>query len=122
FCVRPSNGPRPRQLAGSEHFLASQLAYAPLRWLTGSAVAAANLTAWLSYALAAVAMQALCVGLRIAPGAAVVVAVAYGFGWHGTPGRVHILQSQHLWLPVIALALDRLRERASAGRTLVGQT
>jgi len=67
-------------------------------------------------------MQALCVRLGIAPGAAFVVAVAYGFGWHGTPGRVHILQSQHLWLPVIALALDRLRERASAGRTLVGQT
>jgi hypothetical protein len=64
-------------------------------------------------------MQALCVRLGIAPGAAFVVAVAYGFGWHGTPGRVHILQSQHLWLPVIALALDRLRERANAGRAAV---
>jgi hypothetical protein len=115
----PVNWPAPHQLAGSEHFLASQLAYVPLRWITGSAVAAANLTAWLSYVLAAVAMQALCVRLGIGSGAAFVVAVAYGFGWHGTPGRVHILQSQHLWLPLIALALDRLRQRANAGRATV---
>lgn len=112
----PVNWPAPHQLAGSEHFLASQILYAPLRWLTASPLAAANLTALCSYALAAAAMDALLVGLGIAPSAAVVLAIAYGFGWHGTPGRMHILQSQHVWLPLAALALHRLRARPTAAR------
>src|SRR5258706_7891139 len=32
---------------------------------------------------------------------------------------MHILQSQHLWLPLVALALHRLRERPSAWRAAV---
>ncbi|HEY0988810.1 MAG TPA: hypothetical protein VGD80_17205, partial [Kofleriaceae bacterium] len=115
----PVNWPAPHQLAGSEHFLASQLVYAPLRWLIDSPVAAANLTALLSYALAAAAMDALLVGLGILPSAAAVLAIAYGYGWHGTPGRMHILQSQHVWLPLVALALHRLRARPTAVRAAV---
>jgi hypothetical protein len=57
--------------------------------------------------------------LGIAPAAAFIAALAYGFGWQGTPGRLHILQSQHVWLPLMALALHRLRERPAAGPTLV---
>lgn len=112
----PVNWPAPHQLAGSEHFLASQLVYAPLRWLTASPLAAANLTALLSYAGAAAAMDALLVALGVAPSAAAVLAVAYGFGWHGTPGRMHILQSQHVWLPLAALALHRVRARPTVLR------
>jgi hypothetical protein len=107
----PLNWPAPGQLAGSEHFLSSQLLFVPLRWLTGSSLAAANLTALLSYALAVLCMDVLLIALGIEPWAAFVVAFAYGFGWIGRPGRLHILQSQHFYMPLAALALHRLRSR-----------
>jgi hypothetical protein len=114
----PLNWPAPGQLAGSEHFLASQLLYVPLRWLTSSGVAAANLTALASYVLAALGMYALLVVLGIEPAAAFVVALAYAFGWQGRPGRLHILQGQHFYLPLGALVLHRLRDRPTPWRAL----
>jgi hypothetical protein len=114
----PVNHPAPGQLAGSEHFLSSQLLFAPLRWLAGSSVAAANLTALLSYVLAVACMDVLLIALGIEPWAAFVVALSYGFGWQGRPGRLHILQSQHFYVPLAALALHRLRERPTRGRAL----
>jgi hypothetical protein len=115
----PLNWPAPGQLAGSEHFLSSQLLFVPLRWLTDSSLAAANLTALLSYVLAVVCMDVLLVALGIEPWAAFVVAFSYGFGWIGRPGRLHILQSQHFYLPLAALALHRLRAQPTRGRALV---
>ena len=115
----PLNWPAPGQLAGSEHFLSSQLLFVPLRWLTDSSLAAANLTALLSYVLAVLCMDVLLIALGIEPWAAFVVAFAYGFGWIGRPGRLHILQSQHFYLPLVALALHGLRTRPTRGRALV---
>jgi hypothetical protein len=114
----PLNWPAPGQLAGSEHFLASQLLYGPLRWLTASAVAAVNLTALASYLLAAIGMYALLLVLGIEPAAAFVVALTYAFGWQGRPGRLHILQSQHFYLPLGALVLHRLRDRPTPWRAV----
>jgi hypothetical protein len=114
----PLNWPAPGQLAGSEHFLSNQLLFVPLRWLTGSSLAAANLTALLSYALAVLCMDVLLIALGIEPWAAFVVSFAYGFGWIGRPGRLHILQSQHFYLPLVALALFRLRTRPTPWRAL----
>src|SRR5262249_13247040 len=105
-------------LAGSEHFLSSQLLFVPLRWLTDSSLAAANLTALLSYVLAVLCMDALLIALGIEPWAAFLVSFAYGFGWIGRPGRLHILQSQHFYLPLVALTLHRLRTRPTRGRAL----
>ena len=114
----PINYPAPQQLAGSEHFLASQLLFAPLFRLTGSAVAAANLTANLSHGLAAAAMDALLRALGFARGASFVAALIYGFGWNAVPARLHVLQSQDLFFPLTALALHRLRDRPTAARAL----
>jgi hypothetical protein len=114
----PLNWPAPGQLAGSEHFLSSQLLFVPLRWLTGSSLAAANLTALLSYVLAVLCMDVLLVALGVEPWAAFVAAFAYGFGWIGRPGRLHILQSQHFYVPLVALALHRLRARPTPWRAL----
>jgi hypothetical protein len=114
----PINYPAPQQLAGSEHFLASQILFVPAYWLTGSPVAAANLTANLSYGLAAAAMDALLRALGVGPGAAFIAALAYGFGWNAVPGRLHVLQSQDLFLPLTALALHRLRDRPTGWRAL----
>ena len=114
----PLNWPAPAQLAGSEHFLSCQLFFAPLQWLTGSAVAAANLAALLTYVLAVACMDVLLVALGVNPWAAFVASFAYGFGWIGRPGRLHILQSQHFYLPLLALLLYRLRARPTRGRAV----
>lgn len=55
--------PAPSQLAGAEAFLSSQIVYAPVFWLTGNAVLAANVLILLSYPLAALAMDRLLVAL-----------------------------------------------------------
>ncbi|MGH7893712.1 MAG: hypothetical protein ACREQL_03540 [Candidatus Binatia bacterium] len=112
----PINHPAPAQLAGSEHFLSSQILFGPIRWLTGHSVVAANLTAFLCYPLAATAMAALLRALRVSSGPAFVAGLLYGFGFTAAPGRLHILQTQHLYFPLVVLAVHRLRERPRLGR------
>lgn len=51
--------PAPAQLLGSEHLATSQLAFGPIVWLTDNAVLAANLAAFATYPIAAVAMERL---------------------------------------------------------------
>ncbi len=46
------NWPAPRDLTSTDHFLAWQVLYAPLRWLSGSAFLAFNLTLFLAQPLA----------------------------------------------------------------------
>ena len=106
----PVNYPAPAQLAGSEHFLSSQLVFGPLRWATGDSIVAANLTAFLSYPLAAIAMEALALKLGVARAAAFTVGLLYALG-QPSPGRLHVLQMQYLYFPLAALVLRRLRER-----------
>ncbi len=115
----PVNYPAPHQLTGSESFFASQLLYLPLHALTGRPVAAANLTAFSSYVLAALIMYALLRALAIEGWAALGAAIVYGLGYEGGPGRLHILQNQHLVFPLAALAIHRLRAQPTAARSVV---
>ncbi|HXJ34689.1 MAG TPA: hypothetical protein VMS22_11715 [Candidatus Eisenbacteria bacterium] len=115
----PINYPAAKQLAGSEHFLSSQLLFAPLKLVTGNPLLAANLTAFLCYPLAAAAMSLFLQAVGLSSGVAFVGGLFYGFGAAGTPGRLHILQSQHLYLPLVALMLHRLRARPGRQRALL---
>ncbi|HXJ33122.1 MAG TPA: hypothetical protein VMS22_03710 [Candidatus Eisenbacteria bacterium] len=113
----PVNYPALAQLAGSEHFLAWQILFAPLRVLTGSAFVAANLTAWVSYPLAALAMERCLVGFGVARAPAFALGFVYGVGW-GSMGTLHVLQYSHVCLPLVVLALHALRRRPDPPRTL----
>lgn len=113
----PINYPAPSQLAGSEHFLSSQLLFAPLYATTGEALLATNLVLFLTYPLAALAMQRLLIALGCSSGTAFVV----GFAFALAPGRVppspHNLQFLNLYLPLIALSLRKLRESPDVRHT-----
>jgi len=113
----PINYPAPLQLAGSEHFASSQLVFGPIFWLTGNAVLGANLAALLSYPLGAWVMQRLLIAVGCAGGAAWVAGLLFALGPLRVPASIHTLQYVNLFLPLVALALVRLRERPTAWRT-----
>ncbi|HWP65560.1 MAG TPA: hypothetical protein VNO26_06590 [Candidatus Limnocylindria bacterium] len=113
----PINHPAPGQLTGCEHFLSSQLAFAPVYWVTGNGVLAANWTVWLSYPLAAFAMDCLVRRLGGSPSAAFVAGVAFALGPLRVPANFQVLQYANLYLPVLYLALLALRDRPNAART-----
>ena len=52
----PISAPAPAQLTSSDWFYTAQLVFGPLHAATSSAILAANLTAWLTYPLAAICM------------------------------------------------------------------
>ena len=109
------NFPAPAQLTGTEHFVAFQILFAPLYALTGNALLAANLTVFLTYPLAALAMQRLLLALDCAPGVAWVIGLVFALGPFRVPGHLHLLQYSNLFLPLVALALTRLRARPGIG-------
>lgn len=106
----PSYHPAPEQLAGSDHFLSSQLVFAPLYLVTGNAVLAANALVFLSYPLAGFTMQRLLVALGCHPGAAWVGGLAYALGPLCRVGNIQLVQHLSFWLPAVALALVRLSD------------
>jgi hypothetical protein len=53
------NHPAPAQLTGSDHLFSSQILFAPVYWLTGHPVLATGVVAFLTYPLAAFAMERL---------------------------------------------------------------
>lgn len=118
----PVYHPAPGQLTGSEHFASSQLVFAPVFWPTGNAVLAANAVAFLSYPLAALAMERLLAGLGCGPGAAWVAGLAFALGPLRVPANLQVLQYLNLYLPLVALALTRLRAapRAAGAAGLAG--
>jgi hypothetical protein len=111
--------PSPRMLTGSEHFFALQAAFAPLYWLTGNAVLAANVVVLLSYPGAAIAMDRLLCACGLAPGAAWFGGFAFALGPLRVPGSVQPLQFMNLFLPLVGLASMRLRQ-AFGWRPLAG--
>jgi len=115
----PMNFPATAQLTGSEHFGSSQLVFAPSFWATGNAVFAANVVALISYPLAAFAMQCLLVVLGCASGAAFVGGLLFALGPLRVPGNLHMIQYLNVWLPVVVLALVRLRQRPTTGGAFV---
>jgi hypothetical protein len=103
------NHPAPAQLTGSEHFLSSQLVFAPLYGLTGNALLAANLLALLSYPLGAFAMYRLLLALGCGGGPAWVGGLVLALGPLRVPGNLQVIQYLSFYLPLAALALTRLR-------------
>ena len=115
------NWPAPRQLAGIEHFASTQLIFAPVFWATGNAILATNVVTFLSYPLAAVAMERLLLALGCARVAAVVGGFVFALGPLRVPGNFMVVKYLNLYFPLIALALTRLRDRSTLGHAaLVG--
>jgi hypothetical protein len=106
--------PAPGQLTGSEHFLSSQLAFAPIYAATGNALLAVNLLTWLSYPLAAFAMERLLRALGLSAAAAWPAGLLFALGPLRVPASLQVPQLLNLYFPLIALALLRLRERPDA--------
>ncbi len=114
----PINYPAPAQLTGSEHLATSQLVAAPTYWTTGNAVLAANVATMASYLLAAVAMERLVTALGAVALAAWTAGVVFALGPLRAPANVQTLQYANVFLPLVAVALVRLRERPSARRAI----
>jgi hypothetical protein len=110
--------PAPAQLASAEHMLSSQLLFLPLYQLTGNALLALNVLVLLSYPLAAVAMQRLCLRLGLSAAPAWMAGLLYALGPLRVAGNLHIAQYFNFYLPLIAVAVMRLREQPTAARAV----
>ncbi|HEY8516459.1 MAG TPA: hypothetical protein VIS07_13190 [Candidatus Binatia bacterium] len=108
--------PARQQLASTEHLLAVQLAFAPLRAVTENPVAATNLAAFLTYVLAALCTERLVRALGAHPVAAWLAGLAAALGPLAVPFNVHVLQFSVFWIPLVALLLRRLRDQPTVGR------
>ncbi|HAC78954.1 MAG TPA: hypothetical protein DCG06_01575 [Deltaproteobacteria bacterium] len=112
----PINFPARLQLAGSEHLLSTQILFAPIYQLTQNNLLAANLTLFLTYPISALAMQRLLLALGSRAFPAFVIGLGFSLGPFQAPANLHLLQYLNLYLPLVALALLRLRAVPSAGR------
>lgn len=111
--------PAPGQLTGGEHFLSSQVVFAPLFWMSSNALWSASLLAWLSYPLAAWAMERLLRAYGCRATTAWTVGLLFALGPLRVPANLHVVQYLNVYLPLGALAVLRLHSDASVGRTLV---
>jgi hypothetical protein len=112
------NHPAPAQLAGIEHFVSTQLVFAPVFWLSGNAILATNVTTLLSYPLAALAMDRLLVHLGCSRMAATAAALLFALGPLRLPANFMVIKYLNLYLPLTALALTRLRDTPTSRRAL----
>lgn len=108
--------PAPAQLAAAEHFLSSQLLFAPVYAATGNALLGANVLALASYPLAALAMERLLLALGCGRGAAWTGGMIFALGPLRVPGNLHLIQYLNFYLPLTALAVRALRARPTWGR------
>ena len=99
--------PYARSLAFSEHLLPEALLVAPVQWLTGNAVLAANLGALLGLFLSAVGMWLLVKEWTGNSAAGVVAALVYAFNTftRTEAPRLHLLHME--WWPLALLMLSR---------------
>jgi hypothetical protein len=111
--------PAPGQLAGTDHYLSSQLLFAPVFAATGNALLGANVVALASYPLAALAMQRLLMALGAAALPSWVAGLVFMLGPMRVPGNLQLLQYLNLYLPLAALCVTRVRRRPTAGRALL---
>jgi hypothetical protein len=115
----PINYPAPSQITGSEHFAALQVLFLPVYATTGNPVLALNAILFVSYPLAALAMNRLLAALGFSAAVAWVIGLAYALGALQVPANVHMLHTLAFHLPATALALHRLRETPDARRAAV---
>lgn len=97
-------------LTFSEHLLGLSVIATPLYWLTGSAVAAYNLTLLLTYPLCALAMYALVWRLTGQPVPAFLAGLAYGFAPYRLVQISHIQMLAVFWAPLALLGLHAFIE------------
>jgi hypothetical protein len=110
--------PASGQLTGSEHFLSTQVAFAPLWWLTDNAVLSTNLVALLSYPAAAIAMERLLHAFAYRPAVAWLAGLLFALGPLGVPFNVHVVQYLNFYFPLVALLLVRLRDQPGGRRAV----
>ena len=112
----PPSGP------GAAHELrapgATQLLAVPAIWLTGNPVLVANAIVWLSYPLAAWAAYRLLLALGCDALVAWTGGLVFALGPLRVPANLEVIHYLNVYLALAALALHRLRDRPSAGRTL----
>lgn len=102
--------PSPHMLTASEHFLSSQLVFAPVWAATDNPVLAANVVSLLSYPLAAFAMDRLLRALGLGRAASWAGGLAFALGPPRIPGSNHMPQTLALFLPAVVLAMVRARQ------------
>lgn len=111
--------PALNQLTGAEPFLSSQLVFAPGFFGTGNALFAASVVAWVSYPAAALAMDRLLVALGCVERVAWVGGLAFGLGPLRVPANFQLFQYLNVYLPLVALAITRLRMRPTRSGAVV---
>ena len=112
------NWPAPAQLTGSEHFLSHQMFFSPLAWATGDPILSANVTTWLWYPIGATLLAALALRCGARPLVAWTCGCFFALGPLRVPFSLQTLQYPNAVLPVLALAVARLREHPTGGRAL----
>ena len=113
------NYPAPSQLAGTEHFLSTQIVFAPVFFVTGNALLGANVAALVSYPLAAFVMERFLLALGIGGLSAWTGGLMFALGPLRVPGNLQIVQYQNLYLPLVALAITHLRRDPTPRRMVL---
>lgn len=113
--------PTPDSLTFSEHLVGVSVVSAPLHWLTGSALAAYNLTVLLSFPLSALAMYALVWRLTKNAPASLLAGLAFGFAPYRVSHLPHIQVLAVFWAPLALLGLHAyIEERRGRWLLLFG--
>lgn len=103
----PSYYPATDVLTFSEHLLGVSILATPLHWLTGSTLAAYNITFLLSYVLCGLAMFALVWYLTANGPASFLAGLAYAFAPYKVSQVGHIQVGVAFWAPLALLGLHR---------------
>ena len=114
----PISAPAPAQLTSSDWFYTAQLVFGPIHAATSSAILAANLTAWLTYPLAAICMERLARRLGSDPLPALVAGLFFALASRRVPFNIHLLQNANFLLPLVAVAILNLFDRPDLKRAL----
>jgi hypothetical protein len=101
-------------LTFSEHLLGESLLATPLYWLTGSALAAYNLTVLLSFPLCGLAMYALVFRLTNSAPAAFLGGLAFAFAPYRMAHLAHVQVLTVFWAPLALLGLHAFVETGKA--------
>ena len=115
----PINAPAPAQLTSSDWFYTAQLVFGPLHAFTANAILSANLTAWLTYPLAALCLERLARRLGSDPLPALVAGLFFALASRRVPFNIHLLQNANFLLPLVALAILNLFDKPDFKRALV---
>lgn len=106
----PINHPLPNQLTASDHFLTSQIVFAPIYAVTGNPLLGLNGVLLVAYPLAGLAMYCLLRAFGLGVASSWAAGLAFVLSNMATPVSVHHAQTLELFFPLVALTLLRLRE------------